>query len=258
MKNYYFVAPSLPPLVLGESPEISFPYLARRLELNLGKKDLEKVAVLRRAIDLANIRALYSAQPIEPMGNLSEKELDEALLLEADLPDYVFDFLGQFEDTKDKARHFSGLLAHYFAEETQRQKGFLQELLQFQRQLYLVLTALRAKRLKRDILQELQFEDFSDPIVAQILAQKEMDDYEPPLEFQELKQNLQALGDQPWKQFEVVSRFEFEKIEEMSGYPLFSIDWILGYVARFLLVEKWDALDGEMGSKIIDGYRTGT
>lgn len=257
MNNYYFVSASLPPLVLGEKPDITFEELAHRLALNLTEEDLKKVQVLRLLIDLYNIRSLYLKQPIDPRGNLTEKELDEALLVQAILPEYVFDFLGQFEDNKDRVRHFFGLISRYYREEIPRHKGFLQKLLIFQRDLALVLLAMRAKKLRRDIVQELQFEDFSDPLVAQILAQKDAENYEPPQEFLDLKERLDAAGDDPWEQYKAVVSYEFEKIEEMSGYPLFSLDWILGYVARLLLVERWNELDRARGSDIAKKYKTG-
>ncbi|NGX47363.1 MAG: hypothetical protein K1000chlam3_00736 [Chlamydiae bacterium] len=258
MHNYYFVAPSLPSLVLGEASEITFEQLMYRLHLNLSKGDLKKVSVLRFTVDLHNIRALYSDQPIDPRGNLSEKELDEALLVEADLPDYVFEFLGQFDENKEKVRHFFGLLSRYYAEEIERQEGFLKDLLIFQRESRLVLAAIRAKKTGRDILVELQFEDFTDPVVAQILAQKDMEEYEPPMQYQDLKQNLLTCGDDPWEQYKTVIVYEFNWIEEMTGYPLFSLDWILGYVARLMLVEKWNELDEGRGNEIVDKFKTGT
>jgi len=257
MHNYYFVAPSLPSLILGESPEISFEELIYRLELNLSEEDLKKIAVLRLLIDLHNVRALYLEQPLDPRGNLSEKELDEALLVEADLPGYVFEFLGQFEEDKEKVRHFFGLLSRYYAEEGQKHQGFLKDLLIFQREMRLVLAALRAKKTGRDIVAELQFEDFTDPLVAQILAQKDSEEYEPPMEFQDLKRNLDHCGEDPWEQYRTVVGYEFIKIEEMTGYPLFSLDWILGYVARLVLAERWNELDDKRGAEILERLKTG-
>ncbi len=257
MKNYYFVAPSLPPLVLGQAPEISFEELIHRLELNLSQEDLRQVKVLRLAIDLYNIRAHYSNQPLDPRGNLNEKELDDALLAEADLPPYVFEFLNQFEDVQEKVRHFFGLLSRYYTEEGRKAKGFLKQLLGFQRDVRLVLAAIRAKKLKRDVLKEFQFEDFTDPLVAHILAQRDMDTYEPPLEYQDLKNKIQAAGDDPLEQYKAVIGYELDRIEEMTGYPLFSLAWILGYVAKLLLVERYHMLDSGRGKEIIEKYKTG-
>ena len=258
MNNYYFVAPSLPVLVLGDIPDMSFKEVMHRLEMNLSKSDLQQVAAIRLSIDLQNIRSLYLEQPLDDHGNLNERELDEALLVEADMPDYVFEFLGQFDEPKEKARHFFGLLSKYYSKEIPKAMGFLKHVLALQREMRLVLAAIRAKKMKRDITNELQFEDFTDPFVAQILAQKDMDEYEPPIEYQDLKDSLAACGDDPWEQYKTVIGYEFDTIEEMTGYPLFSLKWILGYVARLLLVERWNLLDPEKGGEIVDRYKKGS
>lgn len=257
MKNYYFVAPSLPPLALDQAPEITFEELMNRLQLNLSRNDLRQVEVLRLAVDLSNIRALYSHQPIDPRGNLSEKELDDALLAEADLPQYVFEFLDQFEENEEKARHYFGLLSRYYSEEGGKAQGFLKQLLTFQREVRLVLAAMRAKKLKRDVLKEFQFEDFTDPLVAHILAQRDMESYDPPLEYQDLKDKVLAAGEDPLEQYKAVIGYELDRIEEMTGYPLFSLAWILGYVAKLLLVERYHQLDGKRGREIVDKFKTG-
>jgi len=119
------------------------------------------------------------------------------------------------------------------------------------------MAALRAKKTGRDIVKEFQFEDFTDPMIAHILAQKDMDDYDPPIEFQDLKQALHACGDDPWEQYKAVIKYEFDSIEEMTGYPLFSLDWIVGYVARLMLVEHYSQLDAEKGGEIVEKYKTG-
>lgn len=257
MGNYYFAAPSLPAITLGEKPELSFEELYIRLQLNLSKEDFKKVEVLRRFVDLENIRRLYLEQPVDQRGNLSEKELDEALLIQDILPQYVFDFLNQFEEKKEKLRHFFGVLSAFFREEMPKEEGFLKRYLTFERDLRLVLLGIRSKKIPTDLTFQLQFEDLSDPIVALILAQKDTDDFDPPQEFIELKERLRACGNDPWQQFQTVAHYRFEKIEELGSYFLFSIDWILSYVARLMIAEKWVELDEEQGKSKIIKYKTG-
>lgn len=254
MANYYFLAPSLPPLNLGEKPDITFEELINRLEINLTKEDWEKTLVLRRMIDLYNIRAILLEEPIDSRGILSEKELDEALLVKSSLPDYVYDFLDQFESNTDRVRNFSGLLTKYFAEEIPHQTGFLQTFLMFERDVRLVLLGIRAKQLGRDAAQELQFEDFSDPIVAQILAQKDAAQYEPPADYADLKEVLASAGSDPWMRYKVFAQWKFNKLIELVDEPLFSIDWILSYMIRLMIAEDWYALDREKGKTILDTF----
>lgn len=257
MANYYFLAASLPPLYLDKKPELSFAELKERLVLNLNRRDYEKTVVLRRFIDLTNIRSLLLEEPIDPRGNLDEKALDEALLIRNILPSYVFDFLDRYENVSDQVKHFSGLLSLFFLEEIPHQKGFLRKYLSFEHEWRLVATALRAKQYGKDLIRELQFEDFGDPLVAQILAQKDAAHYEPPFEYLDLKEKLSSCGTDPWLQYRVFAEYRFVKIEEMIDHPLFSIEWILAYMAQLLIVEHANELDALKGRMILDTFKAG-
>ena len=254
MANYYFLAASFPPLVLGEKPDITFDELTSRLSINLTKKDYEKTVVFRRFLDLSNIRALLLEDAIDSRGNLSEKELDQALLLKDGLPEYAFDFLDRFESAAEKLRFFSGLISTYFSEEILRQSGFLKDYLEFERSWRLVLLALRAKQLGIDVIAELQFEDLKDPLILGILAQKDAPTYDPPREFIDLKEKYLSCGSDPWLQYKTVAQWRFHHIEELVSKPLFSIDWILSYMARLLIVEQWNDLDREKGKIILEAF----
>jgi len=254
MGNYYFLAPSLPPLFLGEKPELSFEELASRLAINLKREDVAQTVVLRRYLDLSNIRALFLEESVDPRGNLSEKELDEALLLRADLPDYVFDFLDQFENVTEKVRNFSGLFAAYFVEEGKKASSFLKAYLEFERGWRLVILAIRAKELGRDIARELQFEDATDPLTAWILAQQDSDGFEPPPEYASLKDTYAACGPDPWQQYRAVAKWRLEQIENLVNNPLFSIDWVLAYMAKLLIVEHYQDLDDQKGKMILEAF----
>jgi hypothetical protein len=257
MNNYFFILPSLPPLSLLDRPEITFDELMKRLELNLSKADWEKVVLLRRFIDIQNIRSLFMEETVDPKGNLSEKQLDEALLTHSILPEYVFDFLDQFEKVGDKIRNFSGLSVRYFQEEIPRQQGFLKKYLTFERETRLVLLALRAKVVGRDVARELQFEDVADPLVAQILAQRDVDRYEPPSEYAELKELFLNAAYDPWEEKKAFAAYRFKKIAEMAEEKVFSIDQILAYVAQLIQVENFYELDAEKGKMILETFKTG-
>lgn len=257
MRNYYFVVPSLPPLSLGVKPGISFEELMARLEASLRSDDLKKVGVLRLFVDLCNIRSLLMEEEIDPRGNLTEKELDEALLVQSALPDYVFEVLSAFEKTSDKIRNFSAVLARFFAEEALKQRGFLRKYLTFEREWRLVFLGLRAKQLGRDLSRELQFEEGTDPFIAHLLAQKDSDRYDPPAEYTEIKELTLATDLDPWHELQAFSEYRFRKIGELVGGSPFGIDQVLAYVSQLVLVENLHELDEEKGKMILDTFKTG-
>lgn len=254
MANYYFLAASLPVLTLGEKPDLSFDELKSRFKINLNKEDYEKTIAFRRYIDVANIRFLFLEEAIDSRGNLNEKDLDEALLLKDSFPFYIFDFLDQFESVSEKLKHFSGVLSVFFNEEISKQKGFLKAYFEFERTWKMVMLALRAKEQNRDVMRELQFENFSDPLVAQILAQKDGSYYDPPPEYLDLKEKYVSCGADPWQKYKVIAKWRLNRIEELVDKPVFSIDWILSYMARLLIVEDYNALDEAKGKMILDAF----
>lgn len=257
MGNYYFLAASLPDLALGHKPELSFEEMKSRVKINLNKEDQESVSLLTRFIDIQNIRALLLKEPLDTKGTLSEKELEEALLVQDAFPQYVFDVLDRFETVEEQVRNFSGVISRFFAEEVGSHQGFMRKYLIFEREWRLVLTALRAKATKRDITRELQFEDPTDPFIAEILAQKDGEYYEPPEEFLELKELVASHQGDPWAEHRAFSEWRLIKIEELVEAPLFSIDWILSYLARQLIIEQDNELNKTQGKKIIEQLTQG-
>ena len=251
MTNYYFLAPSLPPLQVGEWPDLTFDELISRLEINLSVEDFEKTLSIRRYIDFLNIRALFLKQPIDPRGNLREKELDDAILAQSDLPGYVFTFLNRYESNVEKIQNLSFLLSSFFTEERERQEGFLLRYFTFDREWRLVLTALRAKQMKRDVAEELKFEDPTDPFVADILSQRDSEYYIPPKEYVDLVEKHHACGPDPWQQYDTLAAWRFDRIGGLAQGPLFSIDWVLVYLAQHLLVEDGVRLSLERGEEIL-------
>ncbi len=227
-----------------------------RIKLNLSPKDYKLAEVLLSFVDISNIRSLLLEEPIDPKGNLNEKELDEALLLKYNLPDYIFDFLDGFESHADKIKNFSGVFSLFFSQEIQKEKGFLKRYFTFERQWRLVMTALRAKVLGRDLLRELQFEDLTDPFITQMLAQKDADQYDPPAEYADLKDLLAACDQDPGQERLVFDQYRFDKIGELVEGDLFSRDFILSYIARLAILEYGLELDEDKGKMILDTFKT--
>jgi hypothetical protein len=254
MKNYYFLSVSLPPIAIGEKVNISFEELLFRLKINLSKKDWEQVVVFRRFLDINNIRALFLEDSIDLRGNLDEQELDAALLLQFHLPDYVFDFLGRFEQIADKIKFFPQLLSLYFVQENEKAHGFLKDYLQWEREWRLVLAAIRAKLLGRNIVEEFQMEDPFDPFIIDIIAQKDAPVYEPPTKYCDLKEIFLSQKIDLWQKNKAIASWRLDQIGNLVKKPLFSIEWILSYMAQLLIVEQWNEFDELKGSNILEAF----
>lgn len=249
--NYYFLAPSLPTLCVGEWPDLTYEELMHRLSLNLTKDDFEQVIELKRMIDLNNIRAFFLGTPIDFRGNLNEKELDDAILTESELPGYVFSFLKRFQTKEERMENLSFVWAEFFQEAIEQSKGFVKRYFTFEHEWRLVMTALRAQKLHRDVSEELKYEDPTHPVVAHLLAQQESPAFVVPDGYGDLVEKYHACGGDPWRHHEVFSKWRFERIGELAEGPLFAVDWVLAYLAQHLLVEEELRLSLEKGEELL-------
>lgn len=254
MLGYYFVGSLLPELRIGAPIEITFAQFDRLLQLNLSAADYAKTKVIRRYWDIENFRSYWKKEPLDPHGNLNEKEIEEVLLETGALPPYMCDFLEKHGEEGQRLNYFPSLLASYFREEISKADGFLKKLLQLQRELRLVLVAFRAKKLGRHLEAELQFEDSDDPFIAQLLAFKDSPAFEPPEKYEELKAIFIAHADAPMALHQALCEYLFDAIDEMVGLQPFTIDRILGYLVQLSLAEKWLELDQLKGVEIVDRF----
>ena len=242
-RNYYFLTAALPPLVLGEAPPISFRECREMLEENLPEEDQAKVKQLFFSVDLRNIRALWLNEPFDERGNFGTKELEEELLVQDQLPLYVVDFLDRYPLPEERLRYFAALYALYYSESVVQLTGFLRSYCEFEREMRLVLTGLRAKRTGGRIAYELQFEDPRDPFVAHLFAQEDAAEYSPPQEYEELKEIFVEHGKKPYMLERALLTYRFKRVAELEEETGRSIDTILGYLVRLGIVEAFRALE---------------
>lgn len=250
--NYYFLGTLLPDLHIGEPPEIGLREFEQLLSENLSASDLAKTHVLRNIYDMINLRFYWKGEPLGPLGNYVESDFEEAFATQSMLPFYVFEYIDKYENKQEQLVHFPVLLSTFFRQEIKRSSGLLKEFLILERELRFVLVAFRAKKLNRNIVAELQYENPEDPIIAQILAQKDAAVYEPPEKYQQLRFIFEKYQDQPLELQKALYEFRFNQIDEMIGLDLFSIDRILAYLVKLLLVEQWQQMDRQQGQKIVD------
>jgi hypothetical protein len=254
MTKYYYIGTFLPTLSFEMPPEISPDELNDLLRDNLTAGDFERTRVFRRLYDILNLRAYWLNEEPDPWGGLNSQELEDALASEVGLPKYVYEFLEAHVKKEDRLRHFPALLVQAFKDAIRSQpKGFARQCLRFEREWRLVLTGFRAKKLGRDLNAEFQYEDLEDPLVAQILAQKDAKTYEPPEKYGDLKAVFDRYSNDPLGLRKALDEYRFNRIQDLVGLvDTFSFDRVLAYMAQLAIVQKWFELDKEKGIKIVD------
>lgn len=241
-----------PPLSFEAAPEISFLELLDLFRINLKPKDFAQVTVIQRFIDLYNLRAFYLRTPFDPRGSFSKEEFQEIASVHVGLEEYILDYLQHYEDKEERLHHFPALIAAYFQNEREEKNGFLQEYLRFEHEWRLVQTLFRAKKLGRDLIGELQFEEMDDPFVAQLIAQKDTKSAEAPEGYGEIKDFFLKHGEQPLELFRALLEYRFNKMEEIKGENSFSLDALLAYMVQLLIVERWQEAKAQSGKEMID------
>lgn len=255
MGIYCFLTIMLPTLQIGTPPEISFSEFEQLLKDNLSKKDYLKARVIRRYFDIENLRALWKEEKLDPHANMNEQELEEAAIQVELLPSYARAFLERYDSKEDRLKNFSQLLVDYFRYESIHAGPFVRQWLASERQLRLLLAAYRAKKLKRDLLVELQFEDPDEPFIQQLLVQRDAPSLTFPEEFADLKSLIEEHYDNPNELYQALCEYRFYKVETMiSQCGPFSVKRILGYMIQLILAENWCQRDHKQGMQIIDNY----
>lgn len=254
MTNYYYLATVLPKLEIEEKPDITFQEFITLLRENLTPADYNKVKRLRWFFDLQNIRAYWKGEPLEYWGNLDAVQLEDALLTrdKEELPRYFYSFMDKYEQKQDRLNHFQEVIAQYLQTEAATNTGFLKKMRSFERNLRLVMAAFRARQLGRNLAAELQYEDPEEDIVAQLLAQSEAKAFEPPEGFYDLKPIFEAYDTNPLELQKSIVKYTFNWIDDQLEFDYFSVDFILGYMAQYILIERLMRLDKEKGLKVID------
>lgn len=252
--NYYFLGTALPALQVGVPPDISFTEFMNLLNENLNDKDMEKIRRIRLFYDIENIRAFWRKEPLDYWGNLDVNQLEEALIERESkvLPEYVYDYLDANESLEQRLKNFPLLLSQYFQDQIKHSEGFQKKYFEFERDLRLTILGYRVRQLHRNLLTELQFEDAEDEVVAQLLAQKDAKTFEPPTGFNDINQIMEQHYTSPLELHQALYEYRFNRIDEMLGFDMFSIDRILGYFVQYMMVDKWFLLDRKKGIEIVD------
>ena len=253
---YYYLATSLIPLEFGDIPDLSFLELIDKYSLTLSGVEIEELKIIRLYFDLENIKQLLINDPasfaFDLRGNLSQKELKKALEEKDYFSQYVYDFLKQYNEPKEAVYHFPALLSAYYIHESENASGFLKQYLDFERCWRLIVTGYRAKKQKKDVVKELSFEESKDLFIASIFSQKDSPHFEAPFGYEEVLEMLVVAKNRPMHQYRHLAEFRFRKLREMTANKPFSLDYLLSYALRIVILEDLHGLNEMKGLEILN------
>lgn len=238
-------------------PGLGSSELKELLRTNLSTADQARVVRFLRLIDMENLRAFWAGEPFDPRGNVKPEQMEQALIdvqwpIGEEFAPFLQEYLEKYHNSEERLAHFSLLMTQFFTHHLEHDEGFVRDFYAFVREMRLVMVGFRAKKVGKDLAEELQYEESTDPIVAQILAQRDAPHYEPPFEYKELKPIFEEYGDSPFELHKAIYEYQFHHIIELWGGEIFTLNRILNYMARLILCERWLELDVQKGIEVID------
>ncbi len=252
MSNYYFLETALLPLEFPDELSMDFDQILYLYGENLSKSDMQALSTLRMYIDLQNIRSLYLGYPINTKGSLSKEELERSLEDGEYFDQEIFDILNQFEEPKEKVKNFPLVLKCFFDREIEKCSGFLKWFFEFEKYSKIILCGFRCKNMKRDVSEELAFEDPLDPVVSEVFSQKDSPHFEPPSGFEDLVEILHLSKERPKMQYHDFSEYRFRMTKKQIEMSSFTLDWLLGYIILFVILEDYHNTNPEEGTNTLN------
>lgn len=245
--TYYYTTSALPDINFENDLEISWSQLIQVLELNLSKRHLDDLFNLRLLYDIENLRHYFMNEDFNGYGNHSRNSLKESIASYQNLPSYIFDFLGKYQKIEQRIENFDLLFSQYFQNIPESSSSFLNRYGQFEYTFRLTCSALRAKQFKHDYLKVFRYEDIADPIVFELVAQKDSNEIEPPLGFEPLASLFMSYRDNPFELQKNLLEWKLERVSEIFEENPFGIDKVFAYVVKYIIIDQWRSMSPKQG-----------
>lgn len=250
MTDFYYILNSLPEIDISKEVPIKIDDLMMELEMNLSDKDRDRIRAFSRYYDVLNLKAYWQQKTLDPWGNLDTTGIEEALLVENILPEFVFDFLKDFGEDKDRIKNFPKLLSGFLSDRIEQEKGFLQSYFLFQKTIRLLITIVKAGSEKEELEKKLFFEDFQDIRLREMI--KNTDTYEDVcFDYRLLVKILKDKSIKPLELYKKFMEFQFYALDDQMIEHPFSMDQLLGYLAKLRIVTELNTLDDKTGKEIV-------
>ncbi|ANH78871.1 DUF2764 family protein [Candidatus Chlamydia sanziniae] len=258
MTQYYFLSSFLPLQLPEAPPAFSIEDLDDLLNLNLSNKDLGYYELLKRFFDFDNFAFFWAGKsPPLSFGTVTQENVESMIARQqwtddCEFEDFFKDFLIKYKTPEERVYNFFSLMRDFLVYYQNSSSQFLHMYFTFQQQLRVVLAGFRARVLHLDVSYVLRDEDSSDPIVLEVLMQKDAPNYELPKEFSDLKGVLEDYGRLPQTLHRTLALYEFHKLEEFYREAYFNENFILARVTAYMFAIRNGLTNFAKGNEIIN------
>lgn len=264
-QNYYYLVAGLPDIILDDGKlSVSFGGLIQELSEQVDASDRDLLKLLLLPFDNKNLINIIDKKDIafDSRGFFSREELSEGVKNPDMLPGYMQEYIAAVNEGKEP---FPGLAKEdqltwlFYEEVTGHTNSFIAEWFSFERDLRNVIAGINYRKQLEHI--EALGTEREKPVSAIVLGRNEIADAV-------LRSSTPDFGignSVPWiEQVLAASKgslVEFEKaidtlrwniLNDLTCFSYFSIETILAFVVKLVMVERWKSLDPEVGKERLD------
>ncbi len=265
-QNYYYLVAGLPDIILDDGKlSVSFGELMQEISEQIDVSDRELLKLLRFPFDNQNLVSIIDKKEIafDSRGYFSREELSEGIKNPDILPAYMQEYL---EAVINEGKElFAGLAKEdqltwlFYDAVTSHDNAFVAEWFSFERDLKNLIAGINYRRQIEHI--EALGTEREKPVNMIVLGRNEVAEAI-------LRSNAPDFGigsSVPWVEQVIAaskgSLIEFEKaldtlrwniLNDLTCFSYFSIETILAFVIKLLMVERWKNLDPEAGRDRLD------
>lgn len=254
-RNYYYLVSGLPDMALEQSKApFTLPELLEELGASLHPDDFRLVRLILLPIDNRNLLNLLLKKnlPWEPHGNFSPEEIEEGLKEPGLLPSYFnhFQQACKAETPLWPGMSWENQLERLYLEYgLERTEGFLHEWFTFENYLKNILAAWNIREYRLPPEGQL----IGENMVTEAAARAHARDLGLSGELPFVNRLMHALEqDKLLDREKAVSRIRWNYIDELNTFNYFTVEVVLGYLLKLILLTRWTQLDPERGTLAIN------
>ena len=247
-QQYFYIISGLPNLSLQD---VQLPFSAKTfledLKNKMDKKDFKLVSMLYYARDNSNLfGVLFNKNNIpQPEGCYSLQELKKGIERSFLLPHYMNAFLASFKENKNLYEEViweAKLTEEYFKTVTKTENDFLNQWMEFELNLKNLLLLMSNRK------QALPFSEIiiNANEVSALMKENSLADFstQPAIDF--MNEVVKIIETENLIELEKkIDALRWKKVEEMSFFNYFTVEAILSFIIKLMIIERWAILKQE-------------